>query len=155
VVFASGFAEAGNRAAQDEIAAAARAGGVALLGPNCLGFTNSVDGLRINFVGAAPMTKIDLSRDPAVAIISQSGGLMALIRLALEAGILQVSSSFPPGNEAGLGFADFIDFLPRDAAPGAIIVYVEEVRQPAEFLAAASGARAAAKPVLMMHPGRG
>ena len=155
VVFASGFAEAGDRAAQDEIAAVAHAGGVALLGPNCLGFTNSVDGLRINFVGAAPMAKIDIGRDPAVAIISQSGGLMAHIRLALEARNLQVSYSVSTGNEAGLGLADFIDFFTGDSTTGAIIVYVEEVRQPAEFLAAASRARAAGKPVLMMHPGRG
>ena len=154
-VFASGFAEAGDRAAQDEIAAMAREGGVALLGPNCLGYTNSIDGLRINFVGAAPMAKIDIGGDPAVAIISQSGGLMAHIRLALEARNLQVAYSVSTGNEAGLGLADFIDFLTNDPTTRSIIVYVEEVRQPAEFLAAASRARAAGKPVLMMHPGRG
>ena len=59
------------------------------------------------------------------------------------------------GNEAGLDLADFIDFFTADKATDAIIVYVEEVRQPAEFLAAAARARAAGKPVLMMHPGRG
>ena len=154
VVFASGFAEVGERGAQDVIADIARDGGVALLGPNCLGYTNSVTGLRVNFVGAAPSPKIELGRDPAVAIISQSGGLMSHVRLALEARHLQVSYSVSTGNEAGLGLADFIDFLTADQATGAIIVYVEQVRQPAEFLAAARRARAAGKPVLMMHPGR-
>ena len=80
---------------------------------------------------------------------------MSHIRLALEARNLQVSYSVSTGNEAGLGLADFIDFFTADQATGAIIVYVEQVRQPAEFLAAARRARAAGKPVLMMHPGRG
>ena len=37
VIFASGFAEAGERARQDEISRIAREGGIALLGPNCFG----------------------------------------------------------------------------------------------------------------------
>jgi acetate---CoA ligase (ADP-forming) len=154
VVFASGFAEVGERDAQDVIAGIARDGGVAMLGPNCLGYTNSVTGLRVNFVGAAPSPRIEIGRDPAVAIISQSGGLMAHVRLALEARHLQVSYSVSTGNEAGLGLADFIDFFTTEDTTSAIIVYVEQVRQPAEFLAAARRARAAGKPVLMMHPGR-
>jgi acyl-CoA synthetase (NDP forming) len=155
VVFASGYAEAGKQAAQDEIAAVAREGGVALLGPNCLGYTNSIDGLRINFVGAAPLPKSDIGHDPAVAIISHSGGLMSHIRIALEARHLQVPYSVSTGNEAGLGLAEFIDFFTNDHVIDAIIVYAEEVRRPAEFLAAASRARAAGKPIVMMHPGRG
>ncbi len=155
VVFASGFAEVGERDAQNIIADMARQGGVALLGPNCLGYTNSVNGLRINFVGAASMPKTEFGRDPAVAIISQSGGLMAHIRLALEARNLPVSYSVSTGNESGLGLADFIDFFAADETTGSIIVYVEEVRRPAEFLAASARARAAGKSVIMMHPGRG
>jgi len=155
VVFASGYAEAGDQAAQDEIAAVAREGGIALLGPNCLGYTNSIDGLRINFVGAAPLPKIDIGHDPAVAIISHSGGLMSHIRIALEARHLQVPYSVSTGNEAGLGLAEFIDFFTKDPTIGTIIIYAEEVRRPTEFLAAASRARAAGKPILMMHSGRG
>ena len=155
VIFASGFAEVGKRESQDELADIARKGGVALLGPNCLGYANSVDGLGINFVRAAPQPKIEIGRDPAVAIISQSGGLMSHIRLGLEARNVQVSYSVSTGNEAGLNLADFIDFFTADKATDAIIIYVEQVRQPADFLAAAERARAAGKPILMMHPGRG
>jgi acyl-CoA synthetase (NDP forming) len=43
VIFASGFAETGARESQNDIAAIARAGGLALLGPNCLGYANYVD----------------------------------------------------------------------------------------------------------------
>ena len=42
VLFASGYAETGEegRRKQDEVLAAAQAGGMSLLGPNCMGFTN-------------------------------------------------------------------------------------------------------------------
>ena len=103
-----------------------------------------------------PLPKIEIGRDPAVAIISQSGGLMAHVRLALEARNLQVSYSVSTGNEAGSRPCRLHRFLHRRRGDRrSIIVYVEEVRQPADFLAAAARARAAGKPVLMMHPGRG
>src|SRR5258708_6986833 len=72
VIFASGFAEVGERAAQDRIAAIARDGGVALLGPNCLGYNNYVDGLVVGFTGGGiKVPRIATDRDPALAIISQ------------------------------------------------------------------------------------
>lgn len=157
VIFASGFAEVGGaqRAVQDEIAAMAREGGVALLGPNCLGYTNLVDGLPIGFASAIKVPPIKDARDPAVAIISHSGGLMAHVRMAMEARDLPVSYIVSTGNEAGLGLAEFIDYFTADRQTRAIVVYAEHVRQPAAFLAAATRARAAGKPVVMMHPGRG
>src|SRR4051794_17084068 len=71
VVFASGFAEVGNRAGQEEIAKIARDGGIAMLGPNCLGYSNFVDALQIGFASAAPVSRVSDSMEPALAIISQ------------------------------------------------------------------------------------
>src|SRR4051812_8706968 len=73
VVFASGFAEAGNRPAQDELSRVAESGGIAMLGPNCLGYTNFVDGLQIGFASASPVARLANLKDPALAIVSQSG----------------------------------------------------------------------------------
>ncbi|MDB5569442.1 MAG: acyl-CoA synthetase forming [Hyphomicrobiales bacterium] len=155
VSFASGFAEVGEREKQDELAAIARDGGVALLGPNCLGYTNYVDAFGAGFVSALKIPKVSAGRDPATAIISQSGGLMSHIRMGLDQRDLPVSYTISTGNEAGIGLADFVDFLAQDKTTSVIIVYVEEVREPEAFLAAARRARAAGKPVMMMHPGRG
>ena len=80
---------------------------------------------------------------------------MSHIRRGSRPRNVQVSYSVSTGNEAGLNLADFIDFFTADKATDAIIIYVEQVRQPADFLAAAERARAAGKPILMMHPGRG
>src|SRR4051812_13774458 len=101
VLFASGFAEVGERGAQDEIAKIAQEGGLALLGPNCLGYTNFVDGLAIGFTNIGAVKKINAAGDPALAIISQSGGLGSHIRWAFDSRDLQCSYSISTGNEAG------------------------------------------------------
>jgi acyl-CoA synthetase (NDP forming) len=154
VIFASGFAETGAREAQIEIATIARAGGLALLGPNCLGYANYIDGLVIGFTGGTAVTRVSAGRDPALAIISQSGGLGSHLRQAFESRDLPVTYTVSSGNEAGLGLADFIFYLADDPLTRVIVVYVEEVRDTARFLAAAARARARGKPILMMHPGR-
>lgn len=154
VIFSSGFAEVGERTAQDELSRIAREGNVALLGPNCLGYTNYVDGVVIGFTGASKIPVIDSDRDPAVAIVSQSGGLAGHIRQALSARDIPTSYNISTGNEAGLGLAEFIDFFSRDEKTKAIIVYVEEFRQTQKFVAAAARARDAGKPILMLSPGR-
>lgn len=154
IVFASGFAEMGERAKQDELAQIAAEGGIALLGPNCLGYTNFVDGLHVGFVSGIKIQRMQAGTDPALAIISHSGGLMSHIRMGLEQRDLPVGYTISTGNEAGVGLPDFVDFLAQDPLTKTIIVYVEEVRDPQAFLAAARRARDAGKPVLMMHPGR-
>jgi acyl-CoA synthetase (NDP forming) len=154
VCFASGFAEIGEREKQDEIAKIASDGGVALLGPNCLGYTNIVDGFSAGFVNANTIVKPPPSNDPKTAILSQSGGMMAHIKSGLELRDLPVSYMISTGNEAGVGLPDFVDFFTSDPNTQMIVVYVEEVRDPEGFKKAAHRAREAGKPVIMMHPGR-
>lgn len=154
IVFAAGFAEMGERAKQDEIARIAREGGIALLGPNCLGYTNFIDGLHVGFVAAIKIQPMKRGPDPVFAIISHSGGLMSHIRQGLEQRDIGVGYTINTGNEAGAGIADFIDFFAQDARITGIAIYVEEVRDPQAFLAAAARARKAGKSILMMHPGR-
>ena len=154
IVFAAGFAELGERAKQDEIARIAAEGGIALLGPNCLGYTNFIDGLHVGFVAAIKINKTVLGRDPVFAIISHSGGLMSHIRQGLEQRDIGVGYTVNTGNEAGAGIADFVDFFAHDERINGVIIYAEEMRDPQGFLAAAARARKAGKAVLMMHPGR-
>ena len=52
MVFAAGFAEVGEQEMQDEIAKTAREGGLAIVGPNCLGVTNNVDGIMLHMLFA-------------------------------------------------------------------------------------------------------
>ena len=154
VVFAAGFAEMGDRSGQDRLTSAALAGGVAVLGPNCLGYINYIDGMQFGFTAAAVVEKADTRQDPATAIISQSGGLMAHVARGLQARDLPVSYTISTGNEATLGVADFVDYMIDDVNTRSIVAYIEQARQPQRLLASIRRARDAGKPVILMLPGR-
>jgi acetate---CoA ligase (ADP-forming) len=156
ITFASGFAEMGEdeRARQREIGAAASQGGLALVGPNCLGYTNYVDGLAIGFMSFPRVKRLDPAAGPGVAVVAQSGGMGGHVIGALEARNVPVSYSITVGNEAGIGLAEFIEHLARDPSTGIILAYGEQIRRPAHFLAAVAAARAQGKPVVLLHPGR-
>jgi acetate---CoA ligase (ADP-forming) len=156
ITFASGFAEMGEdeRVRQQEIGALARHGRLALLGPNCLGYTNYVDGLCIGFMSFPRVKRLDPTAGPGVAVIAQSGGMGGHVIGALEARNVPASYLITVGNEAGIGLAEFIEHLARDPATGIILAYGEQIRRPADFLAAAAAARAQGKPLVLLHPGR-
>jgi acyl-CoA synthetase (NDP forming) len=153
VVYASGFAEGGERglAEQAQITRIGREHGIALLGPNCIGFNNFVDGFSLSFGVQKPRP---LLGRPAVAVVAQSGGMTGNIRLACEAKGLAVSFTISTGNEAVLGIEDFIGFLLEDTATRVIAVFAEQIRSPARFLTHAARAREIGKPIVLLHPGR-
>ncbi len=157
VVFASGFAELGQeeRSVQETVAAIARDGGLALIGPNCFGYTNYVDRFTVGFLPGGALPEYDRGAGPALAIISQSGGLMGHLRRAIEMRGVPVSYMISTGNEAGLQLADLLEYLIDDPSTHVIAIYAEHIRRPSEFLAAARKARASGKPIVMMHSGRG
>ena len=153
VVFASGFAEGGadGRAKQDRITAAARAGGMVVLGPNCIGFTNFVDGVSLTF---EPLGREGARTAKGAMVIAQSGAMTTNLRLALLAKGVPVACAISTGNEAVAGVEDFLaDALAGDAA-SAIVLFIEQVRRPKLFLDLMRRARAKGMPVVMLHPGR-
>jgi acetate---CoA ligase (ADP-forming) len=154
IVFASGFAEMGDagRAEQEELAAAARAANVAMLGPNCIGLCSFG-------VGAALTFEFNVERPPAsgapkIGMVAQSGAMAALMRMAFLAKGLGVTFYISTGNEADLTVEDFLGALIEDDDTAVAAVFVEQVRRPAAFLALARRARAMGKPIVAMHPGR-
>jgi len=156
VIFASGFAEVdGGVSEQDRIGAIARAGGLALVGPNCLGFMNYVDGVAAVFFSPQGIPRLPEGIRGAVAIVAQSGGLGNHLEGGLAARGVPVSCWISTGNEAGLGLGDFIRYLLDDPVTQVIALYAEDIRHPQEFIDAAGEALRRGKPIVMMHPGRG
>lgn len=155
VIFASGFAELGaeGRAAQEALAEAAITGGMALIGPNCLGYTSRVEGLSVGF-GPGTSEPLQPPAGSAVAVLAQSGGMMAHAGLALAARNIPVSHTISTGNEAVLAIEDFLVDFAHDSATRSIILYAEQVRRPEAFLAAIRECRARGKAVVLLHPGR-
>lgn len=152
VVFASGFGELGasGRTREAAICAEAKAAKIALLGPNCIGFVNFVDGVPLTF---EPLEARRKTRS-GVCIIAQSGAMAGNIRLALLARRVPVSFAVSTGNEALIGAEDLIEELLEDPAVSLFSLFVEQIRQPARFLSLAGRARALNKPIVLMHSGR-
>jgi acyl-CoA synthetase (NDP forming) len=151
LVFAAGFAETGDHTTQDAVATTARAAGLAVVGPNCLGVTNNVDGIMLHMLYAQEALR---GVTDGVAIIGQSGGLLGHFQRACDGRGIPLSYVISTGNEAGLDTTDFLDFLVDDPSTRVIVAYCEELRRPQTFLAALRRARAANKPVVLMLVGR-
>lgn len=151
LVFAAGFAEVGDYATQEAVGATARSAGLAVVGPNCLGFTNNVDGLWLHMLIARQARR---GVEDGVAFVGQSGGLLGHFQRATDGRGIPLSYVVSTGNEAGLETTDFLEFLVQDRSTRVIVLYCEEIRRPQPFLAALRAARAAGKPVVMMLAGR-
>ena len=65
-----------------------------------------------------------------------------------------VSYSVSTGNEAASGVEDYVDWLVDQPDTHVIAMIVEQFRKPQAFLAAARRAKAAGKPVVLLHPGK-
>jgi len=151
LVFAAGFAETGDHATQDAVAATARAAGLAVVGPNCLGVTNNVDGLMLHMLFAREALR---GVTEGVAVVGQSGGLLGHIQRACDGANIPLSYVISTGNESGLETTDFLEFLADDPSTRVIAAYCEEIRRPQAFLAALRRVRGAGKPVVLMLAGR-
>ena len=152
VVFSAGFAEVGDegRALQIELAQAARAAGMALAGPNCLGLINFVDSVPLTFSVAQPHA----ITAPGLAVVSQSGAMATVLRSALLARELPISFAISTGNEAVCGVEDFLDVVIDDPMTRSVAMVVEQFGDPQRFLGLARRARAIGKSILLLHPGR-
>jgi acyl-CoA synthetase (NDP forming) len=152
MIFAAGFAEVGDHAMQEAVTNTARAAGLAVVGPNCLGITNNVDRMWLHMLYAREAKQ---GVENGIALVGQSGGLLGHFQRAADGLGLPLSYVISTGNEAGLETTDFLEFLAEDRATRVIALYCEEIRRPQAFLAACRRARAAGKPVVLMQAGRG
>jgi acetate---CoA ligase (ADP-forming) len=158
VVISSGFAEDAEAPPelQARIAEIARRTGMRVCGPNAEGFFNEVAKVTATFSPA--VEHLDHARPIAshrrVGVIAQSGGFgFALYNRGCALG-LSFSSVVSTGNEVDLTAADFFAHMAEDAETGGILLFLESIRDPATFRAAADAARAAGKPVVTIKIGR-
>lgn len=152
--FASGFAEMGasGRAAQQRLSDIAFRHDIAFAGPNCLGYTNLIDGIQITFSGGrAPPA---LATDRKVDVICQSGGMAAVLRIAAAAEGIGIGYAITTGNEAVIGIEDYMPFAIENEQSRAIVMLAEIIRRPDAFLRHAEAARARRKPIILLHLSR-
>lgn len=150
VVVSSGFGEIGEegRARQEQLVRLARAYGMRVVGPNCLGIANTDPDVRLNATLAPTMP----GRGP-VGFFSQSGALgIAILQRTAERG-LGLSTFVSAGNRGDVSGNDLLQYWEEDPATKAVLLYLESLGNPRKFarLARRLGRR---KPIVAVKSGR-
>ncbi|GAA3440943.1 bifunctional GNAT family N-acetyltransferase/acetate--CoA ligase family protein [Planomonospora venezuelensis] len=130
VVVSSGFGETGpeGRARQDELVRIARAYGLRVVGPNCLGIANTDPAVRLNATLAAT-----IPGRGRVGFFSQSGALgTALLQRVAQRG-MGISSFVSAGNRADVSGNDLLQYWEEDPATDVILLYLESLGNPRKF----------------------
>ena len=154
VILTSGFGESSTvgRKLEVEMAALARDSGMRIMGPNCLGIINNINGLWAGF--AAPMPKTEIHSPYSFDLISQSGFFgVAIYQMIMEQGI-GFARYASIGNQADLTFSDFLGYFIEDDKTKIVGCYIEGLKDGKDFLAAARLALEREKIILAMKVGR-
>jgi acetyl coenzyme A synthetase (ADP forming)-like protein len=147
IIISSGFRESGKEGGEleQQVLRIAREYDIRIMGPNCLGLMLPHQGINTTFDPISP-------KPGKFAFISQSGAIISTIvdwSLPEEIGFSAVISI---GNQADLGFEDFLVYAGDDPHTRAIILYIEEVKNGKRFMEIASGITAK-KPVVAIKSG--
>jgi acyl-CoA synthetase (NDP forming) len=152
IIIGAGFAEIGaaGQRLQQELVDAARAHGIRLLGPNCIGLMN----LRENvFAGFGPVFAMSGLRSGGVSMVTQSGGFgFSVVNMAEELGVgfRYVVST---GNEADLTGLDILEHLIEDEHTAVIAAYFEGIGDAHRLPGLARRALSQHKPVIVWKVG--
>lgn len=152
VIFSGGFAEVAGEGSilQGRLAALAREHNLNILGPNCIGFINTLQPAAATFSLTVDSGKL---RSGPAAFIAQSGGLGVLLLFMADREKLGLSYVISTGNEVGIDFTDAIEFLAGDPSVSVIGGYLEGVRDGERLRRSCRAAAGAGKPVVLMKAG--
>ena len=149
VIFASAYSEPseGMPSLQDRLADIARAGGMAVCGPNCMGFLSLGQKLAVSGYPVIPDTPCG-----NITLISHSGSVFdALVQNKRN---VTFNYAISPGNEMVTSMADYMRFALDDPSTRVIALFVETVRDPRGFVAALDEAAQRYIPVVALKVGR-
>ena len=153
IVIASGFGEIGDagRAVQDAMVQCARASGMRLFGPNSQGLANFGTGVVASFstmfIEVPPM-------DGPIGIVSQSGGISAVLYGLLRGRGLGVRHVHATGNEADASVADLAWAVAHDPDVKLLLLYLENIANPELLARTAEYARSRDLPIVAIKAGR-
>ena len=145
ICFASGWTEAGEPELQARLIAAAD--DMPILGPNCYGVINYLDGALL-----WPDQHGGRRVDRGVALLSQSSNIV--INMTMQKRALPVAYVACLGNAAVVGLAELAGALLDDPRVTAIGMYVEGIDDAAGFAALAEVAHGAGKGIVCIKSGK-
>jgi acyl-CoA synthetase (NDP forming)/GNAT superfamily N-acetyltransferase len=157
VVMSGGFAErdtagpdqsGAGRELERRLVAVARAHGMRVVGPNCLGVVNADPSVRLNAT-IAPQAP----GRGRVGFFCQSGALGVAILAAAKRWGLGLSTFVSAGNRADVSGNDLLQYWARDPATDVVLLYLESFGNPRKFARLARQV-ARTKPVVAVKTGR-
>ncbi len=151
IVLASGYSEAGEEGRRLQQQLLDAAGSMRILGPNTIGLVNLTENIPLSASGALEM---DTFPAGTVGVVSQSGGILGSLLSRAAARGIGLSKLISTSNEVDLELTDFIEYLIDDSSTRVIALYIETIRNPQRFRAAARRAREAGKPIVAFKIGR-
>jgi len=152
VVLGGGFREGGEggRALEAQMLKNARAHGMRIIGPNCLGLVN-VHARAFSAFGS--VTRPPFLEPGAVSAVIQSGGFGNSIVVRCAAAGIGFRYVVASGNEADITTPELIDAFVDDPQTRVILAYIEGIGDGRAFLAAARRALEAGKPIVAWKAG--
>lgn len=149
IVLAAGFAETGQygRTLQEEMARVAKAAGIRVIGPNCIGVVNTENGFSTSELVEESL------RQGHIGVVAQSGVFgNILLDWAPEQGV-RFSKVVTIGNRCDVDEADVVLYLAGDAKTKVIALYLEGFKDPGRTLSALREV-SRVKPILALKSGR-
>lgn len=153
VMLNAGFDEIGGEGSdhQREVSRIAAEAGIRIVGPNCGGIFNFLDGIPLGFL---PAFDLEPFRRGPLGIVAQSGGVLTnLLNKAFD-WQLGVSYGASTGNEPDLTVMDFVEFMLNDPTTGAVALYTESLRDPDHFVDVCRLALERRKALVVLKGGR-
>lgn len=150
VVISAGFREVGGEgvALEAELVARTRRYGMRLVGPNCIGVTNTDPAVSMNATFAPTMPP-----PGPVSFMSQSGAMgVTILDYAATYGI-GIHHFVSMGNRADLSSNDLVQYWADDPATRVILMYLESFGNPRNFTRIAREVTRR-KPILAVKAGR-
>ena len=147
VLYASGFGELGEAGVIRNQRLIKAADGMPLIGPNCYGFINSLDGVALwpDVHGCEVLKK-------GVAIITQSGNIG--LNMTMQSVGLPIAYMFTLGNQTNTNISDIIHSMLDDDRVNAIGLHVEGINDIEMFDDAARRALRKKIPIVAIKSGR-
>ena len=146
IAYAAGFAELGGAGRELQRRLNEAAGDLALIGPNCYGMLNAIDGVAL-WPSGHGLQRVE----QGAAIVAQSGNVSLNVTMNLRS--VPFAHVISMGNQACLDLADFMAVLAEEPRVTAIALYMEGLTDVAAFAAAAAAALERGVPIVALKAG--
>ncbi len=148
IIISAGFKELGpeGQLLEDNVLNIARAAGMRIIGPNCLGVMNPLHGLNATFAKG-------IALPGNIAFISQSGAMCTAVLDWSFKERVGFSAFVSIGSMADIDWGDLINYLGAQPSTQSILIYMETIGDPRSFLSAAREI-ALEKPIIVIKAGR-